>query len=38
LEQQKRRRQGQADSLAKRAVEIERLIDKQEKPAGEKRQ
>jgi hypothetical protein len=35
LEQQKKQRRAQADSLAKRAVEIEKLMDQ---PAGEKRQ
>jgi hypothetical protein len=35
LEQQKKQRRAQADSLAKRAVEIEKLMGQ---PAGEKRQ
>jgi hypothetical protein len=37
LDQQKKRRQAQADSLAQRARAIEQLIEKQLKSAGEKR-
>jgi len=38
LDQQKKRRQAQADSLVQRARAIEQLIEKQLKSAGEKRQ
>ncbi|MCI0696151.1 hypothetical protein L0337_29635 [candidate division KSB1 bacterium] len=38
LDQQKKRRQAQADSLAQRARDIEQLIENQLKSAGEKRQ
>jgi hypothetical protein len=38
LDQQKKRRQTQADSLVQRARAIEQLIEKQLKPAGENRQ
>jgi chaperonin cofactor prefoldin len=37
LEQQKKQRQSQADSLTQRALEIEKLMDKPGKPAVEKR-